>query len=111
MTPGDQRPAFLVDGEERSPITFVFAHGAGGPMDSPFMKTVAAGLAKRGVRVVRFEFPYMAARPTGTRKGPDRPEELRKSWLETIEAVRGQRGGKIAIGGKSMGGRIASLVA
>jgi uncharacterized protein len=105
------RQHLLVDGPARAPVTLVFAHGAGAPMDSAFMGRVAAGLAKRGFRVVRFEFPYMAARRTGTRKGPDREPELRRSWRETIEAVRGEGGDKIAIGGKSMGGRIASLVA
>lgn len=80
-------------------------------MDSPFMNEVAAGVAVRGVHVVRFEFPYMAARRTGTRKGPDREAELRKSWLETIDRVRRDFPRKLVIGGKSMGGRIASLVA
>lgn len=111
MKQENQQAPFLMDGPAGATVTFVFAHGAGAPMDSPFMKAVAAGLSKRGVRVVRFEFPYMAARRAGTRKGPDRPAELRKSWLETIASVRGEGAGKIAIGGKSMGGRIASLVA
>ncbi len=52
----------IVDGPERARRTFVFAHGAGGPMDSTFMTAVANGVAARGIRVVRFEFPYMAAR-------------------------------------------------
>lgn len=100
---------FLVDGAETSERTFLFAHGAGGAMDTPFMARVARGIAQRGVRVVRFEFPYMAARRTGgPRRAPDRPAVLLDSWRE---AVRENPGGRIFIGGKSMGGRIASMVA
>jgi predicted alpha/beta-hydrolase family hydrolase len=103
---------FLVDGPAGTAVTLVLAHGAGAPMDSPFMETAAKGLAARGIRVVRFEFSYMRARRAGTRKGPDRESELRRSWLETIEAVRGEGGvGPLVIGGKSLGGRIASLIA
>jgi predicted alpha/beta-hydrolase family hydrolase len=54
----------LVDGPGDAPLTVILAHGAGAPMDSPFMETMAKGLAHRGWRVVRFEFPYMARRPT-----------------------------------------------
>jgi predicted alpha/beta-hydrolase family hydrolase len=78
-------------------------------MDSPFMARVAAGLAAAGLRVVRFEFAYMAARRKGERRPPDRLPVLRKRWLDVIESVGG-RGG-VVIGGKSMGGRIASLIA
>ncbi len=53
---------FLVDGPEDAPATLVLAHGAGAPMDSAFMNTLAAGVAASGARVVRFEFPYMEAR-------------------------------------------------
>jgi predicted alpha/beta-hydrolase family hydrolase len=74
------------------------------------MNAVAAGLAARGVRVARFEFPYMARRREGGRRGaPDREPVLRRAWCETVEELGG--GGRLAIGGKSLGGRIASLVA
>ncbi|HEU5248522.1 MAG TPA: alpha/beta fold hydrolase, partial [Thermoanaerobaculia bacterium] len=92
--------------------TVVLAHGAGAPMNTPFMNSVARGLASGGdVRVVRFEFPYMRARrETGRRTGaPDREPVLRKSWIEVVERLGG--GARLVIGGKSMGGRIASLVA
>jgi uncharacterized protein len=101
---------FLTDGPEDAPTTLVLAHGAGGPMDSPFMATAATGIAAAGVRVVRFEFPYMEARRRGGRGGPPDPEPvLRRRWLEVIAQLGG--GGRLVIGGKSLGGRIASLIA
>jgi predicted alpha/beta-hydrolase family hydrolase len=73
------------------------------------MNAFALGLAKQGVRVVRFEFPYMAARRTAGKHGPpDREPVLRETWLRAIQAVNAKA---LFIGGKSMGGRIASLVA
>lgn len=90
--------------------TVVLAHGAGAPMDSPFMNAMAAGLAAGGVRVVRFEFPYMRRRrETGERRPPDREPALRAAWLATIAELGGGPG--LVIGGKSLGGRMASLVA
>ena len=90
-------------------VRFLFAHGAGAPMDSAFMNDVASGLAAKGVRVIRFEFPYMAARREGHRKPPDRQAVLLDTWKAMIEAHRG--GGRIVIGGKSMGGRYATMIA
>ena len=79
-------------------------------MDSPFMTRVARGVAAEGFRVARFEFPYMRARRLeGKRGAPDREPVLRQSWLEAIGLAGG--GGRVAIGGKSLGGRIASMVA
>ncbi|HEV7516120.1 MAG TPA: alpha/beta fold hydrolase [Thermoanaerobaculia bacterium] len=99
----------LTDGREDSAHTLVLAHGAGAPMDSPFMNTMAAGLAARGIRVVRFEFPYMHARREGQRRPPDREPVLRKAWHQVIGDLGGASG--LVIGGKSLGGRIASYVA
>jgi uncharacterized protein len=100
----------LVDGPEGASATFLFAHGAGAPMDSTFMNRVAEGLAARGIRVVRFEFPYMAKRRTESRRGaPDREPVLRACWTELVERFGG--GGRVAVGGKSLGGRIASMIA
>jgi predicted alpha/beta-hydrolase family hydrolase len=98
----------LFDGPEEGPI-LVLAHGAGAPMDSPFMNAMAAGLGARGIRVVRFEFPYMHARREGARRPPDREPVLRETWRSVIERLGGA--GRLVLGGKSMGGRIASLVA
>jgi predicted alpha/beta-hydrolase family hydrolase len=53
--------SLLVNGSSEAPITLVLAHGAGAPMDSHFMNTVAEAIGGTDVRVVRFEFPYMAA--------------------------------------------------
>jgi predicted alpha/beta-hydrolase family hydrolase len=102
----------LFDGDEDAPTTVVLAHGAGAPMNTPFINSVARGLASGGgVRVVRFEFPYMRARRDSGRRGgaPDREPILRNSWKEIVERLGG--GERLVIGGKSMGGRIASMVA
>jgi predicted alpha/beta-hydrolase family hydrolase len=98
-------PRFLIDGPLDAPKTYVFAHGAGGPMVSPFMKTVARGIAAAGIRVVRFDFPYMAAR----RKRPDPPNVLMDCWREVVGELGAPA--NLVIGGKSMGGRIATMVA
>ena len=90
--------------------TVVLAHGAGAPMDSPFMNRVAAGLAARGSRVTRFEFPYMAKRrESGKRGAPDRPPILLARWKDAVESLGG--GDRVVVGGKSLGGRIASMIA
>ena len=100
----------LIDGPGDSAWTVALAHGAGAPMDSPFMDAVAAGLAAHGIRVVRFEFPYMARRRSeGTKAPPDRMPVLLETWRSVIEACGPAR--RLVIGGKSMGGRMASLVA
>lgn len=101
---------FLHDGPAAAEATFVLAHGAGAPMDHPSMQTLATLLGNAGIHVVRFEFPYMAARRTeGTRRPPDREAVLHRTWLEVIDALGG--GERLVIGGRSMGGRIASMVA
>src|SRR5438270_12862508 len=103
-------PMFLTDGPDAAEQVYVFAHGAGGAMDTPFMTTVARELGERGIRVVRFEFPYMAARRTGGKRGaPDREPVLLKTWREVAAQLGG--GQRLFIGGKSMGGRMATLVA
>ncbi len=104
-----QFPLQLVDGPFSAPATLLLAHGAGAPMDSPFLQTMASGLAALGWRVVRFEFPYMAkARQSGQRRAPDRQPVLLQSWRDQVAAAASQ--GPLFLGGKSMGGRMASLV-
>jgi predicted alpha/beta-hydrolase family hydrolase len=106
----DREPSFLFDGPEESSLTLVLAHGAGAPADSPFMATMARGVAARGFRVARFEFPYMRARrEEGKRKGPNPAPVLMACWKRAVEALGG--GERLVVGGKSMGGRIASMVA
>ncbi len=103
----------LVDGPADAAMVVVLAHGAGAPMDSPFMTGIAARLAERGLAVVRFEFAYMAARRTeGKKKGPDRMPALTERFRAVVENVAAARpDARIVIGGKSMGGRVASMVA
>lgn len=101
--------AFLeLDGGSKA--TVVLAHGAGAAMDSPGMTLMAEALAAAGLRVLRFEFAYMAARrETGSRKPPPRAEKLIPEYLAALSEVRAV--GPVVIGGKSMGGRVASMVA
>ncbi len=104
----------LFDGPKKSDAVVILAHGAGAPMDSPFMAAFADGLAAAGYRVGRFEFPYMQRRrQEGTKRPPDRAPVLETSWREVVDEVRdaSPSQAKIVIGGKSMGGRIASMIA
>ncbi len=95
----------IIDGED-NPATFVFAHGAGAGMDHEFMQSVAKGLAFKGIRVIRFNFPYMIKRAEdGKRRPPDRAPKLLEAYQEIIEQCDADR---LVIGGKSMGGRMAS---
>jgi predicted alpha/beta-hydrolase family hydrolase len=101
-------PDYLTDGPKTAPLTLALAHGAGAPMDSAWMNTMAAAIADRGFRVVRFEFPYMAERRASGKKKPPNPARiLEATWMEVIADLGAD---KLVIGGKSMGGRIASMV-
>lgn len=104
MTVGD----FLVDGSADAPTTIVLAHGAGAPMNSAYMDRIAHGLAGDTVRVVRFEFPYMRARREGRRPPPDREGALLATWRDVFRQFEPS---STVIGGKSMGGRMASMIA
>lgn len=89
--------------------TIVLAHGAGAGMDTDFMRAMAQGLVRHECDVVRFEFPYMTKqRESGRRRPPDREPVLRETWQRVIGELDDR---KLIIGGKSMGGRIASLIA
>jgi len=106
----DRNESMLANGPTNGNCTIVLAHGAGAPMDNEFMTVVAEGLADLGFHVVRFEFPYMALRrQTGKKRPPDREPVLRKTWLDVIASLGPPE--KVIIGGKSLGGRIASLIA
>ena len=105
----------LTDGDDSAASTLLLGHGAGAAMDSPGMNALVAPLVSRGIRIVRFEFGYMAARRDGVRRPPPRAESLAGEYRDAVAAVRdsapiGARG-HLMIGGKSMGGRVASLVA
>ena len=98
---------------DRAGISLLLAHGAGGNQTSPFMVEFAKGLAERGIDAVTFNFVYSEQR----RRLPDRNDKLEACWRKVIAVARdGAFGesvgrGALAIGGKSMGGRIASQVA
>ncbi len=78
-------------------------------MDSPFMESIATGVAAEGIRVGRFEFPYMAKRRvTGRKSGPDRAPILCDAWRRVVSDIDSE---VLFVGGKSMGGRIASMIA
>lgn len=93
----------------------LLAHGAGAPMTSPFMSEIAALVAARGIGVSRFEFAYMARRRIDSkREPPPKAERLTTEFVAAIAALddfRTRRGVPLLIGGKSMGGRVATLAA
>lgn len=85
----------------------VLGHGAGADQSSAFMVAAARALASRGVTVVTFNFPYTEA----GRRTPDRGPVLEATFRAVLDDVRAHTPGRVAIGGKSMGGRIASQIA
>ena len=102
-------PDFLFTGPSTANLILLLAHGAGAPMDSPWMNSFAERLAAKDIRTARFEFAYMAGRRTGARKPPPRAETLTGEYRAAVEALAAT--GKLIIGGKSMGGRVASMLA
>lgn len=83
----------------------VLAHGAGAGQSHPVMRAIASGLAGRGIDVATFDFPYMAQR----RRVPDRAPVLEQAFRDAIAHARAwSRAGRLFIGGKSMGGRMAT---
>lgn len=102
--------SFLFTGPDNAPVTLLLAHGSGAPMVSPAMNAAAEALAAQGLRVARFEFSYMAARRTdGGRRPPPKAETLNPEFRAAVSALGAT--GPLVIGGKSMGGRVASMVA
>lgn len=99
------RVSCVADGPAGASTTFFFAPGAGANIHSDFMSFVADGLASAGIRVVRFNFLYMEA----GRKSPDRQPVLEETYAAVVEALSGDAD-SVVVGGKSMGGRIASHV-
>ncbi len=107
--PTMQTPEFHESGPKNTARTIVLAHGSGVGIHSPFMTAFADGLADLGFGVVRFEFPYMTKiRQSERRQPPDREPVLVQSWHAILNEFSAR---KLIIGGKSLGGRIASLVA
>ncbi len=88
--------------------TLVLAHGAGAGQGHPWMRARAGDLTDRGVRVLTFDFPYI----TAGRKVPDRTPLLLDAWRAVVDAVAARYPAEpLAIGGKSMGGRMATMLA
>jgi len=95
-------------------VVLILAHGAGAPADSPFMNELAEALDAEGMAVVRFEFPYMQKRrQDGKKRPPDRQPRLLETFRSVLSQVRDEVGEScpIVVGGKSMGGRMASILA
>lgn len=103
--------SFLFDGPEDARVTILLAHGAGAPMDSASMNATTKALATEGLRVARFEFGYMASRRTPAgKKPPPRADKVMPEFIAAVDDL-GPTNGPLLIGGKSMGGRVASMVA
>ena len=104
----------MLNSGPQNAVRLMMAHGAGAAMNSPFLEAIADGLAQRGVATSRLEFAYMAARRTG---GPKRPppkaEALLPECAAMLDAVTANAptGQQLFIGGKSLGGRVASMIA
>jgi len=98
-----------------SPLTLVLTHGAGMPATSETMNTLARLIARQGIAVARFNFPYMQrAQETGRRPWPPDPDDvLTATYIQVIQqfAAKGVPPARLAIGGRSMGGRVAARIA
>jgi predicted alpha/beta-hydrolase family hydrolase len=95
---------------ERAGCTLILAHGAGAPRTHPWMVKMAKAIASHGIDVVTFNFLYTES----GRRAPDKNDVLEATWLAAIAAVQARKDlptGRLFIGGKSMGGRIATQVA
>jgi predicted alpha/beta-hydrolase family hydrolase len=108
----DSVTAYLYAASKKTRVgmTLILGHGAGAGQLHPFMRLFAAGLAERGFDAITFDFIYMEQR----RGAPDPKAKLEACYRAVIEAAtrnKKLKGNRLAIGGKSMGGRIASQVA
>jgi predicted alpha/beta-hydrolase family hydrolase len=107
--PLDLTKHIIENGRPDARQTIILAHGAGSGKEHAFLNFFAENLATRGFRVVRFDFPYMVkARESGRRRPPDRQPVLLEAWRAIIDCIGAK---SLIIGGKSMGGRMASLIA
>ncbi|MGH2747118.1 MAG: alpha/beta hydrolase family protein [Actinomycetota bacterium] len=95
-----------LDGDPGARHVVVLGHGAGGGMNSEFMAVAASGLAARGLLVCRFNFPFLER----GRKSPDRAPVLEATFRAVVDRVGASGSQLVVLGGKSMGGRIASQI-
>lgn len=101
---------FLLNGDETGRTTILLAHGSGAAMAPPGWMRLPTGWKAQGFRAARFEFSYMSARRTGgSRRPPAKADTYAPEFLAAIDALGCD--GPLIIGGKSMGGRVASLIA
>jgi len=112
VSESDKITAFLYAAAKRERLgtTLILGHGAGASQSHPFMRLFAAGLAERGIDVLTFNFLYMEL----GKRIPDPKAKLETCYSAVIAAAQTHKklkGNRLAIGGKSMGGRIASQVA
>ncbi|MFO0586741.1 MAG: alpha/beta family hydrolase [Polyangiaceae bacterium] len=107
--PGDVPVSGAIHAPSRKPsgVAFAIAPGAGTHMDNPLLVAVASGLAERGHEVMRFNFGYQQR---GSRR-PDPQKKLIATYRAAAETLRARGAERLVIGGKSMGGRMASLLA
>jgi predicted alpha/beta-hydrolase family hydrolase len=100
----------LPSGHRPGQTAVILGHGAGNDMRNRLLSAVHAGLAERGLVAVKFNFPYTEA----GRRAPDRMPVLEGCFARVVETVRGDerlRPARLVLGGKSMGGRVASHLA
>jgi len=101
----------LINGPKEAKNILLLAHGAGAPMDSIFMKTISDGLNKNGIITIRFEFPYMVKRRSGKNTFPDKLDVLCDYYNEIYFNIKKTNPDKnIWLGGKSMGGRVSTVI-
>lgn len=99
----------IIKGPKMAKTKIILAHGAGAMMDSDWMNELTSYLVKKNIQVIRFEFPYMnERRQTGKKRPPNTKKVLLETWREVFELVGDKN---TYIGGKSMGGRMATLLA
>ena len=102
---GETVTAIRTDPIEETKWLFVYAPGAGSNVNDAFGRYVSKEIASAGISVIRFQFPYMELK----KRRPDRPAVLESTWRSAIRSAK-TTGGRLVVGGRSMGGRIASQV-
>jgi len=113
LSVGDREAGWVRDGPLDGRPLVVVGHGAGAPLTTPFMEAVAEGLVARGLAAVRFHFPYMEKRVREGKKraAPDRQPVLLATWRAMLDERGGWDGaGPLVLAGKSLGGRMASML-